>query len=93
MNRTIGIIGMSAVLLAVMAGIVGAETGVNQYVAGTASPEGLCHGAFANTNGNFSWVSLQPAIGYPNTHSPLVPGTGVGGIGLTGNLNSAAGGC
>ncbi len=27
--------------------------GTNQYSSGTAAPSGLCHGAFANTNGNF----------------------------------------
>ncbi len=92
MNRTLSIIGISAVLATLLIGIAGA-TGTNQYTSGTASPEGLCHGAFGNTNGNFSWVSNQPAYGYPNLNSPLTAGSGQGGIGLTGNNNAESGGC
>jgi hypothetical protein len=59
MNRTIGIIGMSAVLLAVMAGLVGA-TGQNQYGTGfPASCNGVIHGAFANINGNFGIIGHE----------------------------------
>ncbi len=57
MNRTLGIIGLTAALVTVMAGIVGATTGQNQYGSGfPIGPCGYIHGAFANTNGNFGIV-------------------------------------
>ena len=92
MNRTLSVIGISAALATLLIGIASAA-GTNQYASGTASPEGLCHGAFANTNGNFSGVSDLPAYGYPNLNSPLTAGSGHGGIGLTGNNNAESGGC
>jgi hypothetical protein len=56
---------MRRLLIAIAASIAGAlpgsfvvagsahASGTNQYTSGTASSSGLCHGAFANTNGNF----------------------------------------
>ena len=90
--RVVGILVLGIFAATFLSGVTFAA-GTNQYNKGTASTEGLCHGAFANTNGDFAWVSNQPSYGYPNTNSPLQPGSGQGGIGLTGNLNSAAGSC
>jgi len=77
-------IGSMTVLPAVMlsAGAASAS-GVNQYDAGTAGSSGLCHGAFANTNGNFRVLgSLGGSIG----------GGVPAGPGATGWNNSAVSG-
>ena len=55
MNRTLGIIGLTAVFVTVMAGFAGAAQ--NQYGSGfPAACNGVIHGAFANINGNFGVI-------------------------------------
>ena len=77
-------IGSMTVLPSVMlsAGAASAS-GVNQYRTGTASSSGLCHGAFANTNGNFG--ALGPDGGSTGGGVPAGPGA-------TGWNNSAVSG-
>ena len=45
--------GSLAILPAALLAGPASAAGVNQYMSGTAAASGLCHGAFANTNGNF----------------------------------------
>ncbi len=53
MAKTIVGMGMAAATLAILMGVA-AAAGQNQYGAGfPVSSSGYCHGAFANTNGNF----------------------------------------
>lgn len=53
MNKLI-VLGITAMAVSMLAGIV-AASGANQYGNGfPISSSGYCHGAFANTNGNFS---------------------------------------
>ena len=74
MNRTLGIIGLTAVFVTVMAGLAGAKTpgvGQNQYgFLLNYSCNGYIHGAFANINGNFSIIGhehiLQSSTGDNN---------------------------
>ncbi|HVB51351.1 MAG TPA: hypothetical protein VND89_06415 [Acidimicrobiales bacterium] len=77
-------IGSMTVLPAVMlsAGAASAS-GVNQYNTGTAASSGLCHGAFANTNGN---LGVLGSLG--GSTSGGVPA----GPGATGWNNSAVSG-
>jgi len=57
--------------------------GTNQYGSGTASSSGLCHGAFANTNGNFGFLGKVGGS---------VGGGVPAGPGATGYNNSAVSG-
>jgi hypothetical protein len=51
-------------------------TGINQYQTGTASADGLCHGAFANTNGNFGIIG-QDHISQASTGDNNADGCGL----------------
>ena len=61
-RKLVGLISISAFFATVLAG-TSVATGVNQYTLGAVNPNGYCHGAFANTNGNFSWVSAYAQQG------------------------------
>ena len=77
-------IGSMTVLPAVMLSSGAASaSGVNQYNTGTAGSSGLCHGAFANTNGNFGFLGARGG-----STSGGVPA----GPGATGWNNSAVSG-
>ena len=79
-------VGSLAILPAALlsAGPASAATGVNQYASGTAAPSGLCHGAFANTNGSFGY--LGPAGGSTGGGVPAgSPATGWNNSGVSGD--------
>jgi len=72
---TIAIGSMTALPAVMLTSGPASAAGVNQYRTGTASSSGLCHGAFANTNGNFG--SLGPDGGSTGGGVPAgAPATG-----------------
>ncbi len=76
-------IGMTAITLAMLVGMVGAS-GTNQYGGGfPISSSGYCHGAFANING---------APGAPGPSGPTWTGGVKAGPGAAGYDNSAVSG-
>ena len=85
MRKTIAI-GITAIAMAMLIGVVAAAAGTNQYGSGfPISSSGYCHGAFANTNGNFG------SLGTSGTASSI--GGGVpAGPGAAGYDNSAVSG-
>ncbi len=73
MSKTIAI-GITLMAMAMMAGMV-AAAGTNQYNSGTASSSGLCHGAFANTNGNFGFLGTGGSASAIGGGVPAGPGS------------------
>ncbi len=68
MNRTLSIMGISAVLATLLIGIAGAI-----------STSGACHGAFANTNGNFGTLGLNNGAGAQSIGGGVPAGAGAAG--------------